>query len=147
MGLVFFFAASQQIFFQTADLDVKKNVEEFAHPVMSVLLGSSGEPSNWEYGSITDVNIFGIVSSKGVVDSRKFEKLAGYLNGPDYSLAKEKLGIARYDFQLSMVDSNGDYFNEAGFINENADYTLIYERVVYYGGRQSVLRGVFSYAK
>lgn len=147
MGLVFFFAASQHVFFQIQELDLRKEIDEAAHASLDALLSTSGSPVNWEHKSISDANVFGIVSSRSVIDSVKLEKLRGYLNDSNYSVAKSKMGLSRYDFQLSLVDSNGSYFKEAGVIDGNADYKFVYERIVYYNGAQSVLRGVVSYAK
>ncbi|MCX6801114.1 MAG: hypothetical protein NTZ73_02905 [Candidatus Diapherotrites archaeon] len=147
MGLVFFFVASQHIFFQTQELDSRKEIDEAAHASLDALLSMPGSPVNWEHKSIDDVNVFGIVSSRGIIDSVKLEKLREHLNGANYSSAKVKLGLPKYDLQISLVDTNGDYFEEAGAIDANADYKFVYERIVYYNGAQSVLREVVSYEK
>jgi len=150
IGLAFFFNASNNIFAQADLINERKNVDEVAHMVLSGLVLSPGVPSNWENGSLSDVNSFGLALSANVIDSDKAVKLVNYLNNSsNYIIAKNALGAGRYDFYLRIFDANGTIYSD-GVSLAGGDYSsslkskYYYQRIVFVEGKQAVLEGVVS---
>jgi hypothetical protein len=143
--LAFFSVVSSAIAVQIDLYYTKNSLEEFSHAVTSPLVSFSGEPFDWENESLVDINFFGLVSEKNVLDQRKIERFVSLLDS-DYDSVREKLGLGKYDFQLNIVDSNGSTIFSGGQISENYLSKITQSRIASYKDRQVLVTGVISYA-
>jgi len=144
--LTFFFMGSASITSQINFVEEKNSVDEVAHAVMSGLILSSGSPYNWEAINLSDVNVFGLVESKNVLNNEKVNALFYFIDS-DYTETKTKLGLGGYDFKLELIDFNGEIIFESTRDFNESFFELSYDRFVLYNNRETILRGIIAYEK
>ena len=140
-----FFITSSSLVAQVSIMELRRELEEASHPVINSLVSMPGQPFGWETGPLGQVEAFGLVGSKNVIDP---EKLGAFLSFMDtnYYEAKSLLGLGFYDFRLELVDSSGNIVEGGGFVPEDLKMKFVYERVVLFRDERLVLKGVVSLA-
>ena len=89
-----------EIIFQIADAEAKKNLQIAASSISELLVKVPGSPANW---TPDDVGSIGLVNKVRVLNLTKFE----YLRQVDYEDAKELLGINQYNFSINVTNEYG----------------------------------------
>jgi len=150
-ALILFFSASNSIYYQQAIFADEKKIDETAHNVLNVLILSSGQPSNWENGSISDVNSIGLALSNNELSVSKTLALITALSNPsDYAIVQHKLGLGQYSLYFRVLTLQGApifYAGvpvEGGLVVDNPKIKHSYKRFVIFDGSASVLEVVFS---
>ena len=115
MIIFIFIIISSAWFWDTAkekmhQTEVRNDLELAAHNAVSVLIGTVGDPPNWNNLTFTDRNIYslGIGGNRPwIIDEHKASRL-GELNATDYDLIKRILGIrgSSYEFYLNISKYN-----------------------------------------
>jgi hypothetical protein len=105
---------------------------------LDVLLKTPGHPIDWNESTI---ELIGLAQKPGVLDEDKLNSFSLM----DYSLAREKLGLGKYDFSFD-INSVNPLFNKS--IGKSSDLnTIVFSvnrTVVYKGGEASVIFKVFT---
>jgi hypothetical protein len=142
-SIMLFLVGSQAVYSQVTLADARNKFDGSIHSTLESLISTPGEPVGWEFGSLEDVNSFGLVKTKNVLDGKKVEQFMYYLDN-NYDSVKLQLGASNFDLNLVLMDSNGEIIFSSGNEIENPLTKLIYERIVFYDGEQAVLKGVIT---
>ena len=147
VGVMFlFYNTSYTIFSQVSLMESRKQLEENSHVALRSLVSTSGEPTDWEYRSLSDINSFGLVKEKGVLDSNKVTRFLSLLDS-NYYYVKNLVGFGKYDFELDLTDSRGYVLASDGNIAIPSTLKFVYTRLLLYNNQPSTLRGVVSLVK
>ncbi len=101
------------------------------------LVTTPGQPYAWEdFQTINDSNVetFGFVNSRNIIDNNKLSKFANTTSG-NYTFVKNKLGLVRYNFFINITDmeKQNTYYqigNKATPLNES----VVFERLMLLNG-------------
>lgn len=102
------------------------------------LFATQGDPPGWERIDViteSNVNSLGLVNSRNELDNQKLAKLQALnSSGGNYTLARTKLGLARYQMHLKITDLEGNVtyyeFGRTSGLNNSA----VFERFVILNG-------------
>ena len=140
-----FFITVSSLSAQVSLMEMRGELEEASHPVITSLVTMPGQPFNWESAPLGQIRAFGLASSNNVMDEKKIDRFISLLDA-NYYETKSLLGLGFYDFKLELVDAAGNVVEEGGFIPEDLRMKFVYERVVFYEDQRLMLRGVVSLA-
>jgi len=141
----FFSFSSDYLKNRVSFFDNRRLVDDSLHATMNSLVYSSGNPAFWqEATSVSDINNFGLALTPSFLSEKKVERFFYFVEN-EYSSAKNLLSTGRNDFFVELIDANGVVINSAGVIASEYTVKSTYSKIVYYGGRQCILRGYFSY--
>ena len=105
---------------KTDSTEKRNEIELAAMNVLSVLIETQGNPSNWSrlpVQNFNSSNVFSLGLAKNITHGLDFdgswiidrEKLV-YINSSAYNIAKNILGLAGYEFNLTLRTYNGTGF-------------------------------------
>lgn len=95
-----------------------------AFQVIDVLTKSPGVPSNWEQNP-TQTTMLGLRRNPGSLDPAKVAAFLAW----DYDDARQKFNVERFEYQLRILDGNGNVFNQSGMApNESAAQSITVAR-------------------
>ncbi len=103
-----------------------------ANQAVDVLIKSSGTPGNWETDP-SSVEVIGLASKKNVLSQRKLEEFEQL----DYAVAREKLKIGPYDFQLELKTGNATEDKTIGLTPPATTAVIVLRRNSIYKGADS----------
>ncbi len=113
------------LFYEGVALSIeKKDMETKAYYAMEELL-SRGEPANWHTLNESAVNNYGMEYEMGVLDENKVSALMA----TNYSLVKDRLGISKYNFSITILNSNSEPVYSFGANSTGQNTTLTIERL------------------
>ena len=115
MIIFIFIIISSAWFWDTAkekmhQTEARNDLELIAYNAVSVLIGTVGDPPNWNNQTFLDRNIYSIGIGKNrpwIIDEEKASRI-GELNATNYNLIKRILGIrgSSYEFYLNISKYN-----------------------------------------
>jgi hypothetical protein len=142
-ALLVFFMATDLIFINVSDIEKRKLVDDASYSTMHLLVNSSGKPVNWEIKDFDSIELFGLINKNNEINNYKLNKFIYHLQN-NYNSSKQLLGLNRYDFQLQLIDSNGDIIIDSTNTSTK-NSKVIFDRIVLYNNKTTTLRGVIYY--
>jgi len=142
-SIMLFMIASQSVYLQVNLIESRNHFDGAAHTILESLVEHPGYPVGWEKMDFGDVNSFGIVKQKNVIEKDKIEKIMDYLEN-EYDLTRIKLGAGAFDLNLMLVDAEGNIIYSSGREIQNPLTKLIYEKIVFFNDELAILKGVIT---
>ena len=109
-------------------IELKKNdqLKESGSKAFDVLVKSYGIPENWSLSG-NDANVIGLLQNSHTIDLQKWNALKNM----DYGVAKQKLGLSSFEFNLELRNKNQFLIDEIG-LDANTGNVLMLQRVMDY---------------